>query len=230
MAGASRALAGGVRSKGMSEQPILDIDALRRAPLRNDPFQYVIVPGFIGDAALGGINADFPDIREPGSLPVTELRAGPAFRALLDALDDSDFENAMSEKFGIDLSVFPTMFTVRGRCRAGDGKIHTDSKTKIITVLLYLNSEWEAPGGRLRILRGTADEPPGLEDVADEVPPNAGTLLAFRRSEVSWHGHEPFEGPRRAIQMNWVTSARVVAHEQRRHRFSAAVKRLNPFA
>ena len=44
----------------------------------------------------------------------------------------------------------------RGRgdgTRAKDGQIHTDSKDKIITVLLYLNENWQQPGGRLRILR-----------------------------------------------------------------------------
>ena len=30
------------------------------------------------------------------------------------------------------------MFTVRGRCRRGDGKIHTDTASKILTVLLYM--------------------------------------------------------------------------------------------
>ena len=40
-----------------------------------------------------------------------------------------------------------------------------------------------------------------------EVPPLAGTLLAFRRSENSWHGHKPFDGLRRAIMLNWMTTA-----------------------
>jgi len=106
------------------------------------------------------------------------------------------------------------MFTVRGECRATDGKIHTDSATKIITVLLYMNEKWDTDGGRLRILRNGAD----LDDYVEEVPPHGGTLLAFRRSENSWHGHQPFDGPRRAIQMNWVTDKSVVAREEGRFR------------
>ena len=117
------------------------------------------------------------------------------------------------------------MFTVRGECRASDGKIHTDSATKIITVLLYMNENWDKDGGRLRILRNGTD----LDDYAEEVPPHGGTLLAFRRSENSWHGHEPFQGQRRAIQMNWVTDKSVVAREQGRHRLSTTLKKLNPF-
>ena len=59
--------------------------------------------------------------------------------------------------------------------------------------------------------------------------PENGTLLVFKRSENSWHGHEPFEGKRRAIQMNWVTDNAVVEHEQRRHRVTAFLKKINPF-
>jgi hypothetical protein len=132
----------------------------------------------------------------------------------------------MAEKFGIELAGLPTLFTVRGRCRERDGKIHTDTESKVITVLIYLNLDWSAAGGRLRVLNGPDD----LDDMAAEVPPLAGTLLAFRRSERSWHGHAPFAGERRAIQMNWVTAREWVDREVRRHRLSARLKRLNPFA
>jgi Rps23 Pro-64 3,4-dihydroxylase Tpa1-like proline 4-hydroxylase len=105
--------------------------------------------------------------------------------------------------------------------RSRDGEIHTDSKTKLITVLLYMNEGWESDGGRLRLLRSGTD----LDDYVAEVPPNGGTLLAFRRADNSWHGHKPHEGPRRAIQLNWVTNQDVVDREQNRHRFSTKVKK-----
>jgi hypothetical protein len=65
-----------------------------------------------------------------------------------------------------------------------------------------------------------------IEDVIVEVPPDEGTLICFRRSDNSWHGHKPFVGPRRVIQMNWVTSQRVLRYEASRHRLSAALKRI----
>jgi SM-20-related protein len=105
-------------------------------------------------------------------------------------------------------------------CKKKDGGIHTDSKTKIITVLLYLNEHWGDEGGRLRLLRNGTD----LDSYVAEVPPTNGTLLLFRRSDNSWHGHKPYEGPRRAIQFNWVTSEDVVRKEQGRHRLSTRVK------
>ena len=133
-----------------------------------------------------------------------------------------EFQSAIERKFAIDLSGRPTMYTVRGYVRERDGAIHTDSKTKIITVLLYMNERWQEDGGRLRLLRG----PDNLDDYVAEVPPYGGTLLAFRRADNSWHGHKPVSGPRRAIQLNWVTSQAVVDAEQNRHGFSTRLKRI----
>src|SRR3989304_5300202 len=58
--------------------------------------------------------------------------------------------------------------------------------------------------------------------------PDEGTLLAFRRSDNSFHGHKSFVGERRVIQFNWVTDAGVVARERLRHRVSAWFKGLGP--
>ena len=105
---------------------------------------------------------------------------------------------------------------------ATDGKIHTDSKDKIITVLLYLNDGWQEGGGRLRLLRNGSS----LNDFAAEVPPDNGTLLIFKRSENSWHGHESFEGVRRSIQMNWMVSEGKLGFHKLRHQLSARLKKL----
>ena len=85
-----------------------------------------------------------------------------------------------------------------------------------------LNATVIMEGGRLRLLRSGTN----LEDVILEVPPTEATLLAFRRSNNSWHGHKPFSGARRVIQFNWVTSEAVVRREQNRHRFSAWIKKI----
>lgn len=205
---------------------LIDIEALRATPLKTEPYDYFVVPAFVTGKALDSVIADFPNIDSTGSIPPSELDIHGSFQQLLDEMNGPEFREAIEEKFGLDLSDRPTMFTIRGFCARNNGKIHTDTKSKIITVLLYLNQEWEAGGGRLRILRSGTD----LNDAAEEVSPNGGTLLVFRRSDNSWHGHEPFEGQRRAIQMNWVTDEEVVVHEQRRHRFTSTLKKLNPFA
>ena len=68
-----------------------------------------------------------------------------------------------------------------------------------------------------------------LEDLRAEVTPLAGTMVAFRRSERSFHGHRPHVGERRSLQLNWVMDEAVVRRELSRHRWSARLKALNPF-
>jgi SM-20-related protein len=197
-------------------------DAIERVPLTKDPFEFVVVPNCMSADALKKLGADFPAVPGPGSHPPSELEIKGHFAALLQELESAQFREAVEQKFGIDLAQRPTMCTVRGYLQKKDGSIHTDSKTKIITVLLYLNEGWDNDGGRLRLLRNGTD----LEDYVAEVPPTNGSLLIFRRSDHSWHGHKPYEGPRRAIQFNWVTSSDVVKKEQARHRLSTRLKRL----
>ena len=56
-----------------------------------------------------------------------------------------------------------------------------------------------------------------IENYAKEISPIEGALLVFKRSDRSWHGHLPFEGPRRAIQLNWVTDRFTAFKENARH-------------
>jgi SM-20-related protein len=199
----------------------LDFDALERTPLQRDPFDYVVVPDFIRAEKFAEVVADYPTVPGPGSHPPAELDIRGRFEELMQELQGPSFRSAIESKFDIDLSGRPTMYTVRGFVREKDGSIHTDSTTKIITVLLYMNERWQEDAGRLRLLRG----PDNLEDYVAEVPPYGGTLLVFKRADNSWHGHKPFAGPRRAIQLNWVTNQEVVDSEQRRHQVSTRFKK-----
>ena len=74
----------------------------------------------------------------------------------------------------------------------------------------------------MRLLNSAVD----IEESVAEVPPTFGTLLIFRRCDHSFHGHLPFEGERKVIQMNWVTDQRFVDREINRHRWSALFKKL----
>ena len=205
---------------------ILDLDRLHVVPLCRDPFDFVVVEDFVRHEELASVVADFPEIRGTGSYPVHSLKYGPAFGRLLATLTGPMLRAAIEKKFAIDLSDRPTMVTVRGKSDGKDGRIHTDSASKIVTLLLYLNPGWEWGEGRLRLLRGPDD----IEDFVREVVPIAGTMLAFRRSERSFHGHCPFVGERRVLQLNWVTQPAVLRRELARHIWSARLKALNPFA
>jgi SM-20-related protein len=199
---------------------ILEFERLRAARLETDPFDYLVASGVIGANWTDRLIGDYPKLKRPGSFPLSAVRCGSDFSRLIQALDGKEFREIVEDKFSIQLGGRPTMFTVRGRCRLKDGTIHTDTESKIITVLLYMNRSWESDGGRLRLLRSANN----LDDVVIEIPPLFGTMLIFRRCNYSFHGHLPFEGTRRAIQMNWVTEQKFVDRENRRHRWSALFK------
>ena len=200
----------------------LDFEAIRSAPVSDTPFRHFVAPRVLTGDSLKAVNTDYPAVDRPGSFPLETLRYGGAFRDLVAQLRGPELTRIMEEKLDIDLAGRPTMLTVRGICRSSDGQIHTDSKGKLVTALLYMNTEWNADGGRLRLLR----KPDDLEDYVSEVPPEEGTLLVFRNEANAWHGHKPFDGPRRTLQLNWVVGNAYLVREKVRHTISAFAKRL----
>jgi hypothetical protein len=199
---------------------MLNLAALERAPVQSNPFPFVVVPNFIDDDGLNDIEKDYPKIQKPGSFPLETLRFGEGFSKFMGELRQPAFRDLMGRKLGIDLKRRPTTITVRGQAREKDGQIHLDSRSKLVTVLIYMNGKWEADGGRLRLL----NSPDNLDDMVMEVPPAQGTLLAFLNTENAWHGHKSFQGERRVIQLNWVRDNLVVWREKTRHSLSAFLK------
>jgi hypothetical protein len=201
---------------------MLDFDRVSAATVANEPFPYAIVPGAVAEQFRAPVESDYPEISRYGSFPLPALSYGPVFAQLIQELTGDRMRGIVERKFDIDLSARPVMVTVRGLCTARDGNVHTDSATKLITMLLYTNRSWECGSARLRILRS----PTNLDDYAAEVPAEEATLVIFRNGPKAWHGFAPFHGQRRVIQVNWVADASVVAREQARHRVSAFFKRL----
>ncbi|MFQ5985585.1 MAG: 2OG-Fe(II) oxygenase [Alphaproteobacteria bacterium] len=201
----------------------LDVAAFRDTPLERDPFDFLVVPGFVKRENFTALHADFPKITRAGLFPLSELEFGPAFAGLIGELTSAEVEAAFSEKFGVKLEGRPLMITVRGRCQKKDGRIHPDAQWKIVTALVYLNRNWKGEDGRLRVLRSR-----NLDDMVAEVAPEEGTLIAFRPSDRSFHGHKPFVGERRYVMLNWVADTKAMERELARHRLSARAKRLIP--
>ena len=204
---------------------MINLEAIAETPLTRQPFHFFATPGVLSAVDLAAIRVDFPHITKPGIFPLSELSYGPAFERLIDDIRSQDLEDVLAEKYRVDLSDKPLMITVRGRAQRKDGRIHTDTKTKFVTGLLYLNGIWDEGGGRLRLLHNGKD----LDDYITEITPNGGTLVSFLRAENSWHGHYPYEGERRYVMFNWMTSHAAMDRELGRHRFSAIAKQLNPF-
>jgi SM-20-related protein len=194
---------------------LLNFDALRDAQLQTDPFDFLVVPGAISATALAQINADYPAIETAANHALEGLSYGPAFEALLQELCSPALANVLGEKFDMELATLPTTVTVRKFCERTDGNIHTDHKSKVITVLVYFNEKWDHESGQLRLLRSPDD----IEDYAAQVPPLGGTLLAFRRTDHSWHGHTRFVGERRMVQVNYLDQSPLAIAAQRISRF-----------
>ncbi|MEG9525584.1 MAG: 2OG-Fe(II) oxygenase, partial [Hyphomicrobiales bacterium] len=62
------------------------------------------------------------------------------------------------------------------------------------------------------------------EPFAVEVPPTMGTMFAFQRADNSWHGHEPFEGERRVVQVAWLKDASELERKRKRNRTAQFLK------
>ena len=192
-----------------------------RRPYTYRPFDYLIAANFIRREWRDRLIDDYPEIKRAGSFPLSTVKVGADFARLIAEMDGAAFRQIVEEKFSLKLDDRPTMFTVRGHCRRKDGKIHTDAESKSSPCCCTCNPAWANPGGRLRILNSGTE----IDDVAAELSPTFGTLLVFRRCDHSFHGHLPFEGERRVIQMNWVTEDIFVDREAKRHRWSALIRR-----
>lgn len=207
---------------------LFDFSALAATPLATDPFAHVVVPKFVRPDAVDRIDADWPKIGKPGAFPTSSITLHGAAAELVAALESAAFRASVEAKLGMRLADLPTMITFRDRCRARDGQIHTDSVTKVVTVLLYLNKRtggWQDHGGKLRLLRG----PESLDNYTAEIEPVDGTMLIFKCTRDAWHGHASYEGPRHVLQMNWMVDEATKQREEGRHKVSAFLKKLNPF-
>jgi Rps23 Pro-64 3,4-dihydroxylase Tpa1-like proline 4-hydroxylase len=202
---------------------VLNLTAFDRAPLNREPFNFLVVSDAIDPDKIQVLNRDYPRIDKPANYAPKDLEYGPSFAGLLDELNSPEFEQRVASKFGVDLSGAIKTITVRRYSESSDGHIHTDHWSKIITLLVYFNPQWDQEGGRLRMLRSAND----IEDYVAEVAPLGGTVLAFRRSDNSYHGYKSFDGERRMIQMSWVKPNPVAWYSQQTARFlTHSVKRM----
>lgn len=203
-------------------QNVLKLDALNASTLKTDPYPYFSVAQAIEPEYVNDVIEGFPSINDGGSYNVDDVVMSAAFKQLIDSLDTPQFRQIICDKFDVAVMDLPMMITLRGYSRKKDGRIHTDSKTKVATILLYLNDEWQAETGKLRILRSADD----LDDYAEEVTPGPGSLVAFKVTDNCWHGYPSFEGKRQSIQINFLTSEAASNKHRFFHGLSARLKSL----
>ncbi len=206
---------------------MIDFNALKAARVHTSPYAYLLADRVLSQDQAARIRKDYPpEIKKPGFLPLSKLVPQGAFKALIEDLQDLKLAKLLGDKFGVDLTDKPYMITVRRLSQRSDGGIHRDSRSKILTLLVYLNEDWGDDGaGALRVLNGSDD----FEDYETEVPPVAGNVFAFLRAENSWHGFLPFKGERYVVQMAFLTSQAELDRKEKRGTLQMLLKNLNPF-
>lgn len=203
-------------------QNVLKLDALAASPLKSDPYPYFNVDEAIDAAHVKDIIAGFPAINDGGSYNIDDVEMSGPFKSLIESIDTPAFRQIICDKFDVEVMDLPMMITLRGYSRQKDGRIHTDSKTKVATILIYLNEDWPAETGKLRVLRSAND----MDDYVEEITPGPGSLLAFKVTDNCWHGYPSFEGKRQSIQINFLTSQAAGNKHRFFHRLSARLKSL----
>ena len=198
----------------MPQSAVLQLDRLAAQPATPAPFRHLTADGVLATEAKEDLARDFPDESKAGFFPVEQLSYGPSFARLLDDLRAPEFSRIVGEKLNRELVDRPKMIVVRKWSAAKDGRPHTDGQDKVATALVYLNDDWTVDGGALRFLEGPDLDGPG----ADPIPARYGGFAAFARADDSWHGHKPFAGERRVVQVFWLKDEDAAARKTRRHK------------
>jgi SM-20-related protein len=200
---------------------LVNVEAVRNAPVSHEPYDYFLGAGLLKEEAIGALKRDFPAIEKPGYLTVDEVQLKGRFKTLIEELESPEFTEEISKKWGKDMHSYPRLTTIMKRSQPKYGAIHTDGPSKVMTMLVYMNDEWgEDTGGRLRVLYDGEH----FEPYKVEVPPTMGTVFGFLRSDKSWHGHRPFAGERKVIQIAWVRDEKELARKKSRNKMAQFFK------
>ncbi len=202
---------------------MLNFELIKKAEINSEfyPF-FTVQDAFLNKQDHKKIATDFPKINKGGSFPSDSISYGKSIQSLLDSLEGDQMRNILENKFQVDLQDKPVVSTFRGYSRMKDGKIHSDSKTKIITVLLYLNKNWDKGSGLLRMLR----EENNIDNYITEIPASMGSMVAFKVTNNCWHGFIPYEGKRCSIQLNYLYKEALSQHKIR-HKLSSFFKKFS---
>jgi len=193
--------------------------------IRSQPFPFMIAHGQLPDEARSDLERDFPKYASAGFFPYDPVDCGPSVNALVEQMTTPAFASAIGRHLGIEkLGQYPTLVTLCRALNKRHGTIHTDSRSKVATALLYLNTQWpDTSDGCLRFLNRIDN----IDDLAaPELKPLYGEFAVFKRCDNSFHGHLPYEGERRVIQVAWLTSEEEKLRKTKRGKFSRAFKKI----
>lgn len=205
---------------------LINLEAIKKSKLFNNTYPYLMANNVLDKKTSTKINNDFPVMNKTGFFPLELLNIHGAFADLIKELQKPEFSATLTEKLGVELRDKPQMITIRGWSAKKDGRIHNDGAAKIVTALLYLSEDWsdKEDGGGFRVL--TSDK--SFDDHVVEVSPEYGNFVTFVRTENSWHGHKPFIGKRRVVQITWLRSWEDLERKNKRGAFSFFLKKFLP--
>jgi hypothetical protein len=196
-----------------------------RTQVRREPFRLLCAEGQLPADFAAALREDFPKYASAGFFPYDEADCGPSINRLIADLTEPSVASAVGAHLGIDnLGQYPTLVTLCRALNKRHGTIHTDSRSKVATALLYLNESWpDTSDGCLRFLNCID----AIDDLAaPEIRPLYGNFVVFKRADNSFHGHLPYEGERRVIQVAWLTSEEEKLRKTKRGKLSRLFKKL----
>ncbi|ODS24598.1 hypothetical protein AB835_02805 [Candidatus Endobugula sertula] len=201
-------------------QTIINYNAIDKAVVKQRPYPFFGSDNAFSPASHAELLKNFPKITSGGSFPLDAITTTAVFNQLVEEIKSDQFRHIIEKKFSVDLKDKPLVITARGFSRQKDGRIHKDSKTKLITILLYINDGWDYKEGRLRILKSD-----NLNDYETEFASSIGQMIAFKVTDNCWHGYQSYEGQRQSLQINYLVEEKYTKHHVYRHKLSAFFKK-----
>ncbi|MCG6870873.1 MAG: 2OG-Fe(II) oxygenase [Gammaproteobacteria bacterium] len=178
---------------------IFDFQQLASLTLGDDPFRYLVHDGSVlVPGVLDALTRDFPQLQSVGHVESDKAELSDSWKAFVAAVRSDAYREAMERITGLSLAGLEVGIGLRRLSKASHGKPHVDVPRKKVTHLIYFNETWPHPTGRLHILRSRQ-----LRDSVQAVEPLKGTGVIFVVAKNSFHGFEPFEGIRQAVQINF---------------------------
>lgn len=226
----------------LSPATLARLDELRRAFATAKPFRHVVIDGFLDQALVERLAAQFPpfdpalarnELGKVGRKCVhTEVRAlGDVWRELDDFLRTTEFLEAIEQITGIDELRYDPDYYGGGTHEnlAGQGlyahvdfNLHPRTRQhRRLNLILYLDDGWQPEWGGCIQLHSDPWEPE--QDQIITIPPAQNRCVVFETTETSWHGFEPIvELPgrtlsRRSFAIYLYTDARPVAETAPSH-------------
>ncbi|HWA00367.1 MAG TPA: 2OG-Fe(II) oxygenase [Caulobacterales bacterium] len=201
----------------------LNLDAIANASKASEPYRHFQGENFLRAEKIDAVERDYPKLKNAGFLTLQEIEPEGAFAGFMDEMQGAEFSAAVSDALQFDLTKRPKLITIMRLCPKRAGRIHTDGKAKLATMLTYFNRTWPAGhAGAIRVLKSEDN----IDDYVAEVPPLMGNIFGFLRSDSSWHGHLPYEGERKVVQITWLESEEAVERKKRNNAFAQALKSL----